>query len=174
MKKEKIPYIRIATSYYRIVEKPLLSGDTTSINLPWNIQTIVADEGKDYLSKIPKLLGYCCIPSHIDYQPIVDDFYNTYHELPFEPLKIKNNKELKLNELITTYAFLRHIFGDQLELGLDYLKILYLYPTQILPILCLVSKERATGKSTFIKWIKAIFGLNMTYIKGDSLPFQNK
>jgi uridine kinase len=33
-------------------------------------------------------------------------------------------------------------------------------------------KERATGKSTFIKWLKSIFGLNMTYIKGDSFNSQ--
>jgi hypothetical protein len=33
-------------------------------------------------------------------------------------------------------------------------------------------KERATGKSTFIKWLKSIFGLNMTYIKGDSFSSQ--
>jgi hypothetical protein len=59
-----------------------------------------------------------------------------------------------------------------LELGLDYIKILLQYPTQILPILCLVSKERSTGKSTFIKWLKSVFGLNMTYIKGDSFSSQ--
>lgn len=45
-------------------------------------------------------------------------------------------------------------------------------PTQILPILCLVSKERATGKTTFLKWMKEIFGRNMTYIKGDSFNSQ--
>ena len=28
------------------------------------------------------------------------------------------------------------------------------------------------GKSTFIKWLKEIFGLNMTYIKGDSFGSQ--
>lgn len=67
---------------------------------------------------------------------------------------------------------MEHIFGEQLELGFDYIKILLEKPTQMLPILCLVSKERSTGKSTFIKWLKSIFGLNMTYIKGDSLSSQ--
>ena len=52
------------------------------------------------------------------------------------------------------------------------IKIIYEQPSQILPILCLVSKERGTGKSTFIKWLKAIFGQNMTYIKGDSFSSQ--
>ena len=67
---------------------------------------------------------------------------------------------------------MEHIFAEQLEFGLDFIKILLQYPTQILPILCLVSKERSTGKSTFIKWLKSIFGLNMTYIKGDSFSSQ--
>lgn len=57
-------------------------------------------------------------------------------------------------------------------MDLDYLKILLQFPTQILPILCLVSKERSTGKSTFIKWLREIFGLNITYIKGDSFGSQ--
>ena len=67
---------------------------------------------------------------------------------------------------------MQHIFGNQVDLGLDYLKILLENPTQILPILCLVSKERATGKTTFLKWLKEIFGRNMTYIKGDSFNSQ--
>ena len=37
-------------------------------------------------------------------------------------------------------------------------------PTQILPILCLVSKERSTGKSTFLKWLKEIFEYNLTFL----------
>lgn len=36
---------------------------------------------------------------------------------------------------------------------MDYLQLLYLYPVQKLPILLLVSEERDTGKSTFLKSI---------------------
>lgn len=168
MKKEKIPYMRIGTSYYRIIEKPLVSGDTITKIVSWNAGTIIADEGKEYLAQVPKLLGFCCIPNHIEYNQIVDDFYNTYHELGFSPYQ----KSVTENQIPYSLQFIKHIFNEQLELGLDYLKLLYEKPTQILPILCLVSKERATGKSTFIKWLKAIFSLNMTYIKGDSFASQ--
>jgi len=58
--------------------------------------------------------------------------------------------------------FLQHIFGEQLNIGFDYLKLLYLKPTQILPVLCLVSKERNTGKTTFLNFLKAIYEENMT------------
>jgi len=67
---------------------------------------------------------------------------------------------------------MNHIFGDHYELGLDYLQLLYTKPTQILPILCLVSRERSTGKSTFLKWLKQIFENNLTYLTNDSFSSQ--
>ncbi|STD06786.1 hypothetical protein [Chryseobacterium carnipullorum] len=99
--------------------------------------------GKAFLSSIPKYDGFCCIPEHLDYQQIVRGFYNIYNEIPFSPSS--ENENFK-NEIPFSLNFVKHIFGEQLELGLDYLKILLQFPTQILPILCLVSKERATGK----------------------------
>lgn len=163
MEKERIPYRRIGTTYWKDIEKPLISGDSISVMVRWNKETIIADHGKTYLNQIPKLDGFCCIPEHINFKQIVGNSYNTYHELSFQPKKGK---------CPTSLSFVKHIFGEQEELGLDYLKIIYENPTQTLPIVCLVSKERATGKSTFIKWLKAIFSQNMTYIKGDSFSSQ--
>ena len=68
--------------------------------------------------------------------------------------------------------FLKHIFGDQVEIGLDYIQLLYQRPTQVLPILCLVSRENKTGKSTFIKLLKAIFTQNCTIIGNEELSNQ--
>ncbi|MDT0642742.1 DUF5906 domain-containing protein [Zunongwangia sp. F363] len=42
----------------------------------------------------------------------------------------------------------------------------------MLPILCLVSKERVTGKTTFLKWLKAIFDNNLTYLTNDNFSSQ--
>ena len=56
-----------------------------------------------------------------------------------------------------------HIFGEQYNLGLDYLQLLFLQPLQKLPILLLVSEERNTGKSTFLNFLKAMFGDNVTF-----------
>ena len=56
-----------------------------------------------------------------------------------------------------------HIFGKQYNLGLDYLQLLFLQPLQKLPILLLVSEERNTGKSTFLNFLKAVFGDNVTF-----------
>ena len=166
---DKIPYLRVGTTYYKTIEKPLISGDKISILVRWNRETIISDHGKTYVSSVPKFDGFCCIPEHLEYRQIVQGFYNIYNEIPFSPST--GTKELK-NTIPFSLNFVEHIFGEQLEMGLDYLKILLQYPTQVLPILCLVSKERATGKTTFIKWLKEIFGLNMTYIKGDSFGSQ--
>ncbi|WBV54674.1 primase-helicase family protein [Chryseobacterium gambrini] len=170
--KDKIPYLRVGTTYYKTIEKPLISGDKISILVRWNRETIISDHGKIYVSKIPKYDGFCCIPSHLQYQKIIEGFYNMYNEIPFQPINEELSSEALKNKIPFSLRFMEHIFGEQLELGFDYIKILLEKPTQMLPILCLVSKERSTGKSTFIKWLKSIFGLNMTYIKGDSFSSQ--
>lgn len=167
-----IPYIRVGTSYFKMIDKPLISGDKVKIMVRWNRETIISDHGKSFLNNVLKLDGFCCIPNHFGYKQIVGDFYNTYNELPIKPIEEKLSLE-ELERLIpNSLQFIHHIFGEQAELGLDYIKLLYEKPTQTLPILCLVSKERSTGKSSFIKWMKAIFGMNMTYIKGDSFGSQ--
>ncbi len=170
--KENIPYLRVGTSYFKIIDKPLISGDKVKVMVRWNRETIISDHGKSFLNNVLKLDGFCCIPNHFGYEQIVDDFYNTYNELPVQPIDNEFSLE-ELEKLIPhSLQFVKHIFGEQIELGLDYIKLLYEKPTQTLPILCLVSKERSTGKSSFIKWMKAIFGMNMTYIKGDSFGSQ--
>lgn len=170
--KKNLIYFRVGTSYFKMINKPLISGDIVKIMVRWNRETIISDHGKSFLNDIPKLDGFCCIPNHFNYQQIVGDFYNTYNELPIQPI----DKKFVLDELEKliphSLQFVNHVFGEQMQLGLDYIKLLYEKPTQTLPILCLVSKERSTGKSSFIKWMKAIFGMNMTYIKGDSFGSQ--
>ncbi len=169
---DEIPYLRVGTTYYKIIEKPQISGDKISILVRWNRETIISDHGKTYVSAIPKYDGFCCIPSHLEYQKIIETFYNIYNEIPYQPAEGNLSTDALKEKIPFSLQFMQHIFGEQLELGLDYIKILLEKPTQMLPILCLVSKERSTGKSTFIKWLKAIFGLNMTYIKGDSFSSQ--
>lgn len=146
-------YLRIGTSYYKKVKKPLVSGDHTENLLLWSSEIIRQDHGKAFLAGVPKYDGFCLVPSHLDYRQSVDNFYNLYHKFEHVPKKGYPKKTLQ---------FLNHIFGEQLKLGIDYLKILLLKPTQRLPILCLVSSERNTGKTTFLNFLKALFGNNMT------------
>ena len=57
----KIPYIRIGTSYYKKVLAPTISGDKIEILISWNIDTIKQDEGRDYIAVIPSLRANKCI-----------------------------------------------------------------------------------------------------------------
>jgi len=59
---EKIPYLRVGTTYYKTIEKPLISGDKISILVRWNRETIISDHGKVYVSKVPKYDGSVASP----------------------------------------------------------------------------------------------------------------
>jgi len=131
--------------------------------VPWKLEALRTDHGKDFIGSIKKFDGFTCIPNHQDFKQEVYGFYNTYSPLSYYPKEGKINYSLQL---------VKHIFGTGLELGLDYLQLLYSKPTQILPILCLVSKERVTGKTTFIKWLKTIFENNLTYLNNDDFSSQ--
>jgi phage/plasmid-associated DNA primase len=72
----------------------------------------------------------------------------------FKLFKMTNPNERSCSNILDCC---KHIFGSQYELGLDYIQLLYQKPLQRLPILCLVSSENQTGKSTFIYLLKQIF-----------------
>ncbi|WP_178989531.1 primase-helicase family protein [Winogradskyella schleiferi] len=146
-------YLRIGTTYYKNVTKPLLSQDSINILVQWSKSELMTDYGKDFIKSIPRYDGFCLIPSHTNYKKVIDGFYNRYEKLEHEFIT---------GEFPNTTAFLKHIFGEQYEIGLDYLSILWHHPSQVLPILCLVSNERNTGKTTFLNWMKLIFQNNMT------------
>ncbi|WP_435135954.1 primase-helicase family protein [Formosa sp. A9] len=160
---EQIPYIRVGTSYYKRVKAPTIAGHFNDILVHWNIETIRQDHGRGHLAKVPKYDGFTCIPSHVDFKREHLGFYNIYSPLGHAPKEGSVQRSLE---------FVEHIFGGHFELGLDYLQLLYLKPIQVLPILCLVSRERSTGKSTFLKWLKAIFENNLTYLTNDSFSSQ--
>ncbi|MEO9501894.1 primase-helicase family protein [Nonlabens ulvanivorans] len=146
-------YLRVGTDYFKKVSVPLSENDSYESIIRWNKQEIIQDHGKAFIDDIPRYDGFCNIPSHTDYQLEIGGFYNKYH-----PLSHKIEKGSWKN----TERFLKHIFGEQFILGLDYLTILYRYPKQTLPILALVSEESDTGKSTFIQYIAALFEKNVT------------
>ncbi|NJY62545.1 hypothetical protein HC174_07215 [Salinimicrobium sp. CDJ15-81-2] len=156
-------YIRVGTQYYKIVSAPSISGVENEALVPWNIETIRQDHGKTFLAAIPKYDGFTCIPDHLNFKSSFHDFYNTYSPL---------SHIIKEGDCGVSLKFVQHIFGTHYEQGLDYLQLLFTRPTQILPILCLVSRERSTGKSTFLKWLKLIFENNLTYLTNDSFTSQ--
>ena len=147
-------FIRVGTTLYKILNQPRINGGFVKKHIVWNNETLRQDYGKNFIATVPKYDGFCTVPNHVNYQPVVDKFLNFYEPIGHQP---------KEGEFLHIESLIRHIFGEQYELGMDYLQLLYLQPVQKLPILLMVSEERNTGKSTFLNFLKAVFQNNVTF-----------
>ena len=150
----KEEFIRVGTTLYKLVNQPRADGGYVKKRIVWNNETLRQDYGKHFLATIPKYDGFCTIPDHVNYRPIVDKFLNLYEPIDHKPME---------GDFPFIRSLVKHIFGEQYELGMDYLQLLYLQPIQKLPILLLVSEERNTGKSTFLNFLKLLFQNNVTF-----------
>ena len=52
MDNKNIPYIRVATTFYKIVKTPKIYGSATETLVKWKAQTIIQDKGRPFLDKI--------------------------------------------------------------------------------------------------------------------------
>lgn len=62
------PYIRVGTSYYKLVRVPTISGQFNDIIVPWTLEAIRQDHGKSLVGTIKKYDGFTCLPSHTDFK----------------------------------------------------------------------------------------------------------
>ena len=152
MKEEE--YMRVGTTLYKVVNQPCASGGYEKRRVIWNNSTLRQDYGKNYLATVPKYDGFCTVPDHLNYRKEIDGFLNLHEPIEHTP---------QIGDFPNIRSLVLHIFGEQYNLGLDYLQLLFLQPLQKLPILLLVSEERNTGKSTFLNFLKAVFGDNVTF-----------
>ena len=153
-----------ADDYYELANIPVdESGTYEEQLLLRKKEGIIRDYGKESIDTLPVYKKFVNVPSHINYQKIIGNCYNLYHKIIHEPQQ---------GEFPITKKFLQHIFRDKIDVGMDYLTIMYRYPKQILPILCLVSEKRGTGKSTFLKWLNDIYGENVAIIGNDEFKSQ--
>lgn len=155
--------IRIGDDFFKFVE--IMAADGTKETQMYGIkrQTILDDFGKDYLRAVPKYEAFVNVPDNDGKINIPSYLFNMYVPL---------NHSIKRGEWKWTEILLRHIFGDQYEMGLDYIQLIYDKPLELLPVLCLVSKENQTGKTTFLNWLRFIFKENMIVIGNQELSGQ--
>jgi hypothetical protein len=170
-------YIRAGNDYYKHITYP--DGDGRPVkSLEGRAKgTIMDDHGKDFCKHIKKYEKFCIVPNHFNFQPIIHNCYNMYNPFIHEPEE---------GDCSNTIAFFKHIFSEELvpykdaatgvettipryQLGLDYITLAYKFPQQMLPILCLVSRERQTGKTTFINYIDALFVNNAISIGNEDI-----
>ena len=157
-------YVQIGCTIYLRYYAADASGHFMLTLQPWSASQLRRDLGDAGRSRdvdlVPRFIGMGSYPAHVDYQDVVAGNYNIYQPLAYQPAPgIWANIE----------KMLRHIFGEQYELALDYFEILFVNPRQMLPILLLISRERQTGKTTFMNFLKEVFGGNAAIVNNDSL-----
>ncbi len=164
-------YLRVGSDYYKRMMTINSHNEYEEVLSRWKVGEINRDYGSDFIKQIPKYDGFVNKPSNngeyqrtytVAHHNVTSELYNIYHPIDHDPVA---------GEWPVIEKFLRHIFsaanldGEILyEFGLDYIQLSFQNPMQRLPILALVSSERNTGKSTFLDFLKLIFGANMSIL----------
>lgn len=170
MKRTK-EYVRVGVNYYHVVNEEFNGYTETNLTL-WKPTLIKTDYGEKFLSQVPKFDGFANIPEndpdryrhviHASKNDITSTLYNLYAPVLHRPVE---GEWRTINRLVHHIFDYKNIAGVPMyEMALDYIQLLYTRPAQHLPILCLVSQEQATGKTTFLKLLKGIFTENMALL----------
>ena len=122
MKEEE--YMRVGTTLYKVVNQPCAGGGYEKRRVIWNNSTLRQDYGKNYLATVPRYDGFCTVPDHLNYRKEIDGFLNLYEPIGHIP---------QIGDFPNIRSLVVHIFGEQYNLGLDYLQLLFLQPLQKLP-----------------------------------------
>lgn len=147
-------FIRVIGDFYKyvlspITQKIILGGwDDKALNIDY-------DHVPRFKQMIPAYDGFCVVPSNTNFQRVINKHYNMYEPIHHTPKK---------GDFPNIKLYFQHIFEDSLEMGYDYFSISWKYPTRKLPILSLVSRETATGKTTMIDFMRAIWGDNAVMV----------
>jgi len=153
-------YVRVGFKYFKnIITVDRYGIERSSLKL-WDKYALTDDFGKQALGNVLKYDDFTLLPDNKNYVDVFKGNYNLYSKFSH----IENTSEFNPLNTVWTLNLLKHIFGEQFEHGITYIKTLYDYPKQALPILVLVSEERMTGKTTLIDWFSVLFGANMVVI----------
>jgi hypothetical protein len=155
-------YVRVGFKYFKNIDKSDRYDIKRTELKYWEKSALLDDFGKDIINDIPRYDDFTIEPNNVSYQRIIGNNYNLY--APFEHKPCLPEEYLGDRGWLWTRQLLHHIFGEQLNLGLQYMQILYFLPKQALPILVMTSGERQTGKTTFVDWLNILFGANMVVI----------
>ena len=172
-------YIRVGTEYYKTIVEKAPNGQTELNLVQWSADTIKNDYSnpKEFIKQIPKFDAFTNIPENdpqLYRQTVYSEkdgyrsvLYNRYCPVSHEP---KEGEWRTINQLLHHIFDYKNMKGQTCyEMALDYLQMIYLHPTQHLPILCLISKERGTGKSTFLDLMHSIFQENMRILDSERI-----
>jgi hypothetical protein len=175
--KELDKYVRVGIDYYKEIEVPFVALDkfkkeyytTHKILKKWSSQAIKQDFV--YAKGITKTFNYIQayddftnVPEHRNFKKIIENCYNLYYPLKHKPIE---------GSWSNIEYFLKHLFQneyqDKYTLILDLLYLKYIIPVQKLPITVLFSREKNTGKSTFLWLLNEMYGDNASILSNKDL-----
>jgi hypothetical protein len=173
-------YMRIGADWCKIIKVPDKSGNLEEDIVPWKISEIHRDYRKfpDFIDQIRRYDAFISRPNfNGEYKRVHGNCYNIMNPMIHQP---------KPGSIANTIVFLKHLFrgkgtleqtadeiteesflGDPFTIILDYLTLQYRDPEQKLPVPCLVSPEQETGKTTFLSWLRNIYGSNATILDNE-------
>ncbi|MEN8122930.1 MAG: primase-helicase family protein [Bacteroidota bacterium] len=181
--KDTEQFLRVGGNWYKIIYITNKFGELERDIIPFPKTEITGDyEGfPGFLRGIKKYDAFTVYPNWTgEHQSQINDSFNLYSEMAYKP---------KQGSWENTYKFLKHIFqgyasidlatgkehnikGDTFSVFLDYLTLIYVNPTQMLPVPVLVSKKQGTGKTTLLKYLAEIYKGNSTVL--NNAQFQTK
>jgi hypothetical protein len=181
--KDTAKFMRIGPDWYKLINNRNKYGEIEEEIIPWKITEITRDYKRfpGFVEDIPKYDGFCNVPEYFEGYKRVHNMEDTILYNLCAPLQHAPNE----GGLDNTYKFLKHIFqgdgtmeeggdilGDPFTVAMDWLTIFFNHPMQMLPVIILVSKEKETGKSTFLKWISAILGSNACILNNEQFKMR--
>lgn len=162
-----IPYVRVGTDYFKLIDGKNNWGGQYKELSAWSKDEMKEDHTKGILKHVPKYDAFCIEPDNVNYSPVHGNRYNLY--VPF--LHVPYKDQVTASMIPTSMKIMNHVFGSngKLSEGFIWMKCLYEYPKQMLPILVLLSEKQGTGKTTFLDWLYMIFGDNSTIVNPESM-----
>lgn len=179
-------YFRVGADWMKVIHVPNKFGDLEEDLIPFKISEITRDykHYPDFIDQLPRFDAFVNVPDwNGTYRRKIYDCYNICNPINYKP---------KAGSIAYTIEYLKHVFqgegmikesfdienkepmymecanlGDPFTVILDYLTLQYQQPTHRLPVPILVSPEQGTGKSTFLKWLRMIYGSNATILDND-------
>ena len=168
-------YVAIGSEIVLVTEEPIPNAKGSRIEFYPQADKVINARYGDGTSKrlyqYKHYIDYTIQPSHENFsQEIINPagyrFFNMYSPLNYKPIEGKwPTIEKLLRQITKEYPEEQFHYYEML---LDWITLTYFRPLQFLPILMFVSKERGTGKTSFLNLLKYIYG-NNAVIGGNDL-----
>ena len=80
-------FIRVGTTLYKVVDQPTITGGKVRKRIPWNMETLRQDYGKEFIKYVHKYDGFCTVPEHVNHRTVIDGFLNLYEPIGHKPME---------------------------------------------------------------------------------------